>query len=180
MTVARRRGGSPLLFAMPETPPVAPRRSRRILDLIAAFKFVKAATLVAAGLAGFGLLDAPVERWAELWLERLALGGGPAFVSNMAARAVPALAGSSEHRIVLLALGALAYAAVFVVEGVGLIRERRWAEYLTIIVTVSFIPFEVVALMHKESWPRTLTLVSNVLVVGYLVWRVRSDRQAAA
>jgi uncharacterized membrane protein (DUF2068 family) len=162
------------------TAPAGPRRSRRILDLIAAFKFVKAATLVAAGLAGFGLLDAPIERWAELWLERLALGGGPAFVSGLAARMLPSLVTTSEHRIVLLSLGAIAYAAVFVVEGYGLIRERRWAEYLTIAVTVSFIPFEVVALMHKESWPRSLTLAANVLVVGYLVWRVRTDRQIAA
>ena len=156
-----------------------PHRSRRILDLIAAFKFVKAATLVAAALAGFGLLNAGVQHWAEQWLERLALGTGPALVSRLAAHALPAIDGADPRRLVLVSLAALAYAAVFVVEGVGLIRERRWAEYLTIAVTLSFVPFEAVALVHKTSLPRSATLALNIMVVVYLVWRLRSDPDTA-
>lgn len=153
-----------------------PHRSRRILDLIAAFKFVKAATLIAAALAGFGLLNPRVQDWASDWLERLALGSGPTFVNRLAARALPAVDGATPGRLVLVSLAALAYAAVFVVEGVGLIRERRWAEYLTIGVTSSLVPFEAVALAHKASNARAATLAINIMVVAYLIWRLRTDR----
>ena len=153
-----------------------PRRSRGVLDVIAAFKFVKAVTLVAAGLSAFGLLNPRLERWTEGWLERLALGHGPRLFQGLAARALPTLDGAGPRRLVLVGVGALLYAAVFVVEGVGLIRGRRWAEYLTVGVTISFLPFEVVALVHKLSPERLVTLALNVAVVAYLIWRVRSER----
>jgi uncharacterized membrane protein (DUF2068 family) len=80
----------------------------------------------------------------------------------------------------LLWIGAVsyAYAAVFCVEGVGLIKRRRWAEWLTIFVTASFLPLEVYEVFHRTSPPRVATLVVNVLIVGYLVWRrVAQDRE---
>ncbi len=72
-------------------------------------------------------------------------------------------------------MGAVAflYAALFVVEGVGLWMARRWAEYLTIIATSSFVPFEVYELVRHVTWPRTVTLLINLLVVAYLVVKVR-------
>ena len=152
------------------------RRSRRVLDLIAVFKFVKAATLIAGGLGALGLLNERLQRWTEAWLERLALGHGPRLIDALAARAIPALDRAGPHRLILLGVGAFLYAAVFLVEGTGLLRERRWAEYLTVGVTLSFLPFEIVALVHKESVPRIVTLALNVAVVVYLVWRLRADR----
>lgn len=160
----------------PSSPPVAPQRSRRVLELIAAFKFVKAATLVAAGLGALGMLDPRVERWTAAWLERLALGHGPRLLHGLAARAVPALDAAGPRRLVVVAAAAFVYAAVFVVEGVGLFRARRWAEYLTVVVTISFLPFEAVALAHRMSVPRAATLALNVAVVIYLIWRLRTDR----
>jgi uncharacterized membrane protein (DUF2068 family) len=159
---------------MPET--AAPRRSRRVLDVIAVFKFVKAVTLVAAGFGAFGLLNPRIARATEGWLERLALGHGQGLVGRLAGRAIPALDAAGPHRLELLGVGALVYAAVFLVEGVGLIRGRRWAEYLTIGVTISFLPIEVVELVRKASAPRAITLVLNVAVVVYLVWRLRAER----
>ena len=40
-----------------------------------------------------------------------------------------------------------AYSALFLVEGTGLFFEKRWAEYLTIVATVSFIPVEIYELL---------------------------------
>jgi uncharacterized membrane protein (DUF2068 family) len=68
---------------------------------------------------------------------------------------------------------AFLYATLFIVEGVGLWMARRWAEYLTIIATSSFVPFEVYELFRHVTWPRTVTLVINLLVVAYLVVKVR-------
>lgn len=157
---------------------LSPRHGRGMLDAIAAFKFLKAATLVAAGLGGFGLLDPRFAQLTEVWLERLALGHGPRLAVTVAGRVLPALVSAEPRRIIALSVGAILYAAVFTVEGVGLARGRRWAEYLTIGVTISFLPFEVVALVHRVSAPRAATLALNIVVVAYLIWRVWSDRRA--
>ena len=72
------------------------------------------------------------------------------------------------------------YAGLFSVEGVGLWRERRWAEYLTIVATASLVPFEVYEIVQHPSWPRVATLGVNLLAVGYLTWRVMHHKPASS
>ena len=160
-------------------PAPADRHGRLGLKLIAAFKFVKAASLVAAALGAMGLLRPRNARWAEAALEHLALSRGHRLASSLAARALPFLEHSSRRRIEEVAIGALLYAAVFAVEGTGLALGKRWAEYLTVAVTISFLPFESVALARHATAPRAVTLVLNVAVVVYLVWQLRAGRAGA-
>lgn len=63
----------------------------------------------------------------------------------------------------------LAYAVVEGVEAVGLWYQRRWAEYLTFIVTSSLLPLEVYEIAHKLSPFKLLAFVVNVAVVVYLL-----------
>ena len=63
----------------------------------------------------------------------------------------------------------LTYAAVFAVEGIGLWMQRRWAEWLTVIITASLIPLELWELIHRPSLGAALVLLANCLIVGYLV-----------
>jgi uncharacterized membrane protein (DUF2068 family) len=74
----------------------------------------------------------------------------------------------------------IAYAAVFVVEGVGLLRRRRWAEWLTVIVTASFIPFEIYELARRPGVAKVIALALNVAIAAYLAWRRMRDRAAHA
>jgi uncharacterized membrane protein (DUF2068 family) len=63
----------------------------------------------------------------------------------------------------------LAYAAVELIEAVGLWYQRRWAEYLTFIVTASLLPFEIYELVNKLSPFKIVAFVVNVAVVVYLL-----------
>ena len=45
------------------------------------------------------------------------------------------------------------------------VTEKRWAEWVTLIVTASFVPIEVYELARHESAVRVGTLVLNVVVV---------------
>ena len=72
-----------------------------------------------------------------------------------------------------VALASGLYAAVEVVEAVGLWRGRRWAEYLTFTMTAVFLPFEIRELAEGVSPLKVVALAVNVAVVVYLVWHKR-------
>jgi uncharacterized membrane protein (DUF2068 family) len=75
---------------------------------------------------------------------------------------------SSAH---LHELGAvlLCYAAVEGIEAVGLWYQRRWAEYLTFLVTASLLPLEVYEIAHRASPLKIVAFIINVAVVIYLL-----------
>ena len=69
----------------------------------------------------------------------------------------------------LVAAAAAAYAVLEGTEAVGLWLGRRWAEYLTFVATVVFVPYEVYELTKSVTWLKLLALVINVVIVAYLL-----------
>jgi uncharacterized membrane protein (DUF2068 family) len=60
------------------------------------------------------------------------------------------------------------YASLDLVEGIGLYLEKIWAEYLTLGITASFLPWEVFEIFRKLTLIRVSLLTVNVLVFLYL------------
>lgn len=146
-----------------------PHRREGLLKTIAVFKLVKALLLIAVGLGALTLLNPTMAHDAERWATDLAWQLGPRAVSALEKK----LSLFQSSRVTLVAVAAFLYAALFSVEGVGLWKGKRWAEYLTIIATSSFVPLELYELFKQATAPRIATLAVNLLVVGYLVWKVR-------
>jgi uncharacterized membrane protein (DUF2068 family) len=172
----------------PATEPVAPaaahpvhvhptRKERVGLELVAAYSFVKAVALVAAGLAALGMLNGRVSVAANNWLEGLALRYESRLAGRLAEHALPYLDRVTGRHLIEIAVGAFLFGAIYVVEGIGLWRCRRWAEYLTIAVSASFLPFELVAIFRHPTVPLLVTFVLNVIVVGFLVWQIAEEPQ---
>jgi uncharacterized membrane protein (DUF2068 family) len=69
---------------------------------------------------------------------------------------------------VLLGL-AVVYAVIEWTEAIGLWRERRWAEYLTVIATAGFLPLEIHELLDRVTVLRVLALIVNVALIIWLV-----------
>jgi uncharacterized membrane protein (DUF2068 family) len=82
----------------------------------------------------------------------------------------------TAHRLKQIGVWTFVLAAVRIVEGVGLVMEKVWAEYLTVWVTVSFLPWEVYEIVRKPALMRVGLLVTNLLVVAYLAWQLRRRR----
>lgn len=61
------------------------------------------------------------------------------------------------------------YAALEATEMVGLWLAKRWAEYLTLVSTTLFIPFEVYEISEGVSAFKVIILVINVAIVIYLL-----------
>jgi uncharacterized membrane protein (DUF2068 family) len=79
----------------------------------------------------------------------------------------------TPSHLIVLALILFAYASLEAVEGVGLWFNKRWAEYLTFIATSLLIPYEIYELYLRISVFKSVALVLNVLVVGYLLYAKR-------
>jgi uncharacterized membrane protein (DUF2068 family) len=71
--------------------------------------------------------------------------------------------------LVGVGLVVLGYAAIEGIEAVGLWLQKRWAEYLTLIVTASFLPLEVYEISHHVTPFKVIAFVLNVAVVLYLL-----------
>jgi uncharacterized membrane protein (DUF2068 family) len=74
---------------------------------------------------------------------------------------------SSTLRLVGAVLAA--YALIEGIEAVGLWYQRRWAEYLTFLVTTSLLPLEIYELSHRLSPLKLITFFINLAVVAYLL-----------
>lgn len=100
------------------------------------------------------------------WAESLPVG----FSEHLVREALAQVSGVPAFRWRQLGLVSLVYASVFTVEGVGLWRERRWAEYLTIVTSSLLLPFEFIAVMHHLTLVRTAVLLANAVIVAYLIF----------
>jgi uncharacterized membrane protein (DUF2068 family) len=78
-----------------------------------------------------------------------------------------------SNRLVLVGAVFAVYALVEGIEAVGLWTQRRWAEYLTFLVTTSLLPLEVYELAHRLSPLKLLTFLINLAVVAYLLFAKR-------
>jgi uncharacterized membrane protein (DUF2068 family) len=75
----------------------------------------------------------------------------------------------SPTTIRLLAIGLAAYAAIEIVEGIGLWVAKRWGEYFAMVATSVGLPFEIYDLIHKFSGITLILFAINLTLVLYLV-----------
>jgi uncharacterized membrane protein (DUF2068 family) len=146
----------------------------RFLRAIAVFKFLKCAMLTALGVGAFKLLHKDLGGMVEHWAEALRLDPGNRFVDAALGKAAHLL----PEQIKKLGLGSFLYAALFLAEGTGLWLEKRWGEWLTVVITGSLVPVEIYEIYRHLSAMRVAVLVMNLGIVGYLIHRIRSKRGA--
>jgi uncharacterized membrane protein (DUF2068 family) len=88
----------------------------------------------------------------------------------------------TPHKMRLISAGIFLKAGLDFVEGIGLALEKTWAEWLTIGLTASFLPWEVFELARHFTWVKVGITLLNVLVLIYLLWvqrlRLRAHRRA--
>lgn len=146
-----------------------------MLRLIAVFRLSKSAVLVMAALGALKLLDHSAAAQFNEWLSAIPFVERHPALQEAAAKITTA----RPRHLEIVASAALAYAALFAVEGIGLWKQRVWAEYLTIAATTtSFIPFEVYELTRRFTPLRLAVLVANAAIVVYLVVRRIRARRA--
>ena len=137
------------------------------LLVIAVLKFVKGVLTLAFG--ALSLLHKDVASEVEHWLDQLRIDPDNEFIGTFLSKLQ--LVHTKELKE-MSALGA-GYAALFLVEGTGLLFRKRWAEWLTIVATSSLMPLEVYELIKESTVVRLLVVLVNAAVVLFLIYRVR-------
>jgi uncharacterized membrane protein (DUF2068 family) len=154
-----------------------PLRDRYVLRLIALDRLLH--FLVLSALAAAVLLYASNRAALEAEFTRILNDlqggvGGPTSTSNHGiVHDLRSLFGLSINSLHLLGAAIAAYAVLEGVEAIGLWRGQRWAEYLTLIATAVFLPYEVYELTKTVTWLKVLALVINVAIVVYLLYAKR-------
>lgn len=155
-----------ILVDMPltEAPAQVATRSTRWLVLIGAGKLAKAVLFTALGFGALHLVHRDLVDVVTHWVVDLRFDPESRFVNFL----LDKVSDITPHRLRQLSLIIFLDAVLDLVEGIGLILGKTWAEYLTLIVTASFLPWEGFEILRKASWPKAVLTLINILVVFYL------------
>ena len=144
-----------------------------MLVLIGLFKLAKALLLIAAGIGAIRLLHRDVPATVSHFVQVLRIDPENRYVHAALAKVFRV----TPKQLKELSAGTFFYAALFAIEGVGLLLAKRWAEYFTIVTTSAFLPLEIYEMTKHFTALKLAVTVVNALIVVYLVVRVCSERR---
>jgi uncharacterized membrane protein (DUF2068 family) len=133
---------------------------------------LKAAALLAIAIGAIHFLHRDLAVAFLRWTEVLGVDPDNRFVHGLLVKIIRV----TPKQLKALSVGTFLYAGLFATEGIGLLMRKLWAEYFTIITTSLFIPLEVYEVVRHFSWGKVVVTIVNVLIVWYLVLRVRAER----
>ena len=147
------------------------RSSSAGLILIGVFKLIKGLLLVAVGIGALKLLHKDVADVVTRWVDWLRVDPDNRFIHGILTKVFSV----TPKQLKELSAGTFIYAGLLLTEGVGLLLQKHWAEYFTVITTAGLIPLEILELIKHLTAIKVAILIVNILIVWYLVRRLRSD-----
>ena len=147
-----------------------------MLKAIAALKLVKAVLMVLVALGAQALISPDVNQWAHEMTDNLQMRAHSHYIRLLLGK----IGALQPHSLEAISLVAFGYAALLSAEGIGLWLEKRWAEYLTVVITVSLVPAEIYEIWLRATPGKFVVLGVNLAVVAYLVAVLRRDRSAGS
>jgi uncharacterized membrane protein (DUF2068 family) len=140
--------------------------------IIGALKLSSGLLLFAAWMGMFRLVHSDLSRDLDWLIRHLHLDADNRVVHLVLIQ----VAGINRKTLHAIQAGTFFYALLHVVEGVGLILERDWAGYLTVIATSALVPVEVYEIIHKPNPLKVAVLVINLALVVYVALKLRQER----
>lgn len=141
----------------------------RWIIAIGVFKLLQATLFILLGIGAIRLLHKDLMDLAEHFILAMRFDPEGHFVSLVLEK----VALIDPHRLKQISAVVFAIAGLDLIEGLGLVLEKAWAEYVTLVLTASFLPWEFFEIMRHATWIRVVLLVINLAVVVYLLYYVR-------
>ena len=139
------------------------------------FEAAKGALVLAAGFGLLSLLHRDLQAVAERLVRHSHLNPAHHYPQIF----IQAASRMNDARLVALAGLAFLYSTLRFVEAYGLWHMRPWAEWLAILAGSAYLPVELYEIGRHATWMRAFVLLTNLLIVAYLVWvRIGARRSA--
>jgi uncharacterized membrane protein (DUF2068 family) len=145
--------------------------SERWIIAIGVWKLLETLFFIVLGVAAAKLIHEDLVDVVARFLTDLRLDPEGRFASLVLDR----VALIDPHRLRQISIAIFAGAALHAIEGIGLVLRKVWAEYVTLIITASFLPWEIFEILRHTTWVRVVLLLVNIVVVVYLVFYVQSS-----
>jgi uncharacterized membrane protein (DUF2068 family) len=136
-----------------------------MLRLIGAFKLAKSVLLIVAAIATLRLMSGDFDETVLEWAHRFHVAPGNQMVQRLL-EVQPAQLG-------LVAAVLSMYSVMYLIEGLGLILLKHWAEWMTIVTTSGLVPVEIFELVRKPSRTKVAALIVNLAIIAYLIFMLR-------
>ena len=150
--------------------------SRIGLRVVAAFEATKGLLILLAGFGLLSLVHHDVQQLAEDLVQHFHLNPATHFPHIF----LQVAGNLSDTKLWLMAGFALTYASIRLIEGYGLWRERRWAEWLAVVSGGLYLPIEVYELLSGVSWIKVCTLVANICIVVYMTYVLKQSAHSGS
>jgi uncharacterized membrane protein (DUF2068 family) len=141
----------------------------RWIIAIGVFKLLQALLFILLGIGAMRLLHKDLMDIAERFVLAMRFDPEGHFVNLF----LDKVALIDPHRLKQISAVVFAIAGLDIIEGTGLVLERVWAEYVTLVLTASFLPWEFFEIVRHTTWIHVVLLVINLAVVVYLLYYVR-------
>jgi uncharacterized membrane protein (DUF2068 family) len=133
---------------------------------IGLFKLAKSAILLALGVTLISCRNKDLGEVASRWMANVWLG------RSYIDAALVKLSFMSKETIDEFAIGSFVYSVLLLIEGIGLSLRKRWAEYLTVGITASLLPFEFYELYQRVTVSGVVITALNLAILVYLIVRL--------
>jgi uncharacterized membrane protein (DUF2068 family) len=149
------------------------RRGDGWMRLVAVGRFIYGVVLLAAGLTIFILIGKDLTAGLSKLINKWHLDAHLVYIHWLMKR-IPDV---SHGLLVLLTVMTFFYAALAFIEGLGLMAGKRWAYWLVIWDTASFIPVEIFRLCKEFGWINFGLLLFYTATVIYLLLQIARKPQ---
>ncbi|NMD54958.1 MULTISPECIES: DUF2127 domain-containing protein [Tsukamurella] len=171
--VGEPHGSGPAAQA-PSVPRGRALRDELIMRFLAVERVVRGVVFLAAGVVVWQFRDSRAHL-REVFQEKLPILSQLGFNvgDSRIVHTIDTALGLSGTALAWIAVALVAYAAVELIEAVGLWRGERWGEYFAVIATSAFLPLEIYEITEKVTVLRAGALVVNIAAVAWLLWSKR-------
>ncbi|OGP30424.1 MAG: hypothetical protein A2073_05605 [Deltaproteobacteria bacterium GWC2_42_11] len=140
------------------------KKSEGFLKFIIIEKFILGIISVLLSLGIISLINHDMEKFANSLVTLFNLDMDNYYIET----AIEKIGMLGNGTIIGISIGVISYGTLNLVESYGLHKRKRWAEWLTVITTTLFIPFEIYEIVQALTPVRIGALILNIAIVYYL------------
>jgi hypothetical protein len=147
-------------------------KGRIIVILIGIFKLGKGFLMILTAVTAIALSKPDFNQRFQEWVAAMSIGPHRRRIGDFV---LTHILGLQDNLYKAIAVGAALYATMFFTEGMGLLFNKTWAEWMVVVTSAGLIPFELGEIYRRPGLVAVIVFILNVAIVVYLYLHVRNE-----